>query len=250
MPEGFLFDLFGTLLVYGDMTAAWEDWLTALHRSLAGQGIRVSRAAFAAACEGIMSWPEPPGAGAGLTIYERRLFQLGGKLDTQLDAVALRHAAEASISAWQTHVALDPDAIPVLRALCQRGRLLGLVSNYDHPPHVHQLLRELELGDYFDPIVVSGDVGLKKPDPGILRYAMERMGLTSDQVAYVGDSEEDIQASLGAGVTPILIRRATSGDQRPVTDYGRTGSMGHSAGETASAIRVISTLAELVDLAS
>jgi hypothetical protein len=29
--QGVFFDLYGTLLIYGDMTAAWADWLSDLH---------------------------------------------------------------------------------------------------------------------------------------------------------------------------------------------------------------------------
>lgn len=245
MLEGILFDLFGTLLIYGDMAAAWEDWLAALHRFLAGRGFIVSHGDLAGACQGIMSWPEPPIADDGLTVYERRLRELGANLGIEMDAAALRGAAEASISAWQVHVTLDPDAIPVLRALGQRGPLVGLVSNFDHPPHVQQLLGELGLARFFGTILVSGDVGVKKPDPAILRLAMDQMGLHSERTAYVGDSDEDMQAALAAHVLPILIRRPTSGDQPPVIDYGRPGSTDLTVGRSASDTHVIASLRDL-----
>ena len=36
--NGIFFDLYGTLLVYGNMDVAWSDWLNALHEQLSGDG--------------------------------------------------------------------------------------------------------------------------------------------------------------------------------------------------------------------
>ena len=56
---------------------------------------------------------------------------------------------------------------------------LALISNFDHPPHVHRLLDELALRPFFDAVVVSGDVGVKKPDPAIFTRRWSRPGLAT-----------------------------------------------------------------------
>ena len=41
----------------------------------------------------------------------------------------------------------------------------------------------------FDTVVISGEVGVKKPDPAIFRIALDQTGLQPQDVAFVGDSE-------------------------------------------------------------
>ena len=36
--KGIFFDLYGTLMIYGDMVRAWEDWFSAIHESLVRHG--------------------------------------------------------------------------------------------------------------------------------------------------------------------------------------------------------------------
>jgi FMN phosphatase YigB (HAD superfamily) len=69
------------------------------------------------------------------------------------------------------------------------------------------VLKECGLGDAFDAIIVSAEVGVKKPDPEIFRIALERTGVEPGSVVHVGDSDEDVQGAIQAGIRPILIRR-------------------------------------------
>lgn len=55
--------------------------------------------------------------------------------------------------------------------------------------------------------MISEEVGVKKPDPQIFSYALARTGLQASEVIYVGDSEEDVEGALAAGIFPIRIIR-------------------------------------------
>jgi len=59
-------------------------------------------------------------------------------------------------------------------------------------------------GIFFD---LCGEVGVKKPDPNIFKPALSSTGLTPSEVAYVGDTDEDVEAVNAAGMMPILIKR-------------------------------------------
>jgi FMN phosphatase YigB (HAD superfamily) len=50
---------------------------------------------------------------------------------------------------------------------------------------------------FFTAIVISGEVGIRKPDPRIFHLALQRTGLQPEEVVYVGDTEEDIAGALG-----------------------------------------------------
>ena len=209
---GVLFDLYGTLLEYGDMEAAWRAWFDALHGTLCDGGPAIDRDTLAHECEGVLGEPEPAATGANLTLYERRLEVLCRRVDLAADHALLRRAAAATIRAWSEYVWLDPQAKPVLDALRERVRI-ALVSNFDHPPHIHRVLEETGLATYFDIVVISGEVGVKKPDPAILRLALEAAGLQAPETAYVGDAIEDMQAADAAGMRGVRIDRGRDGTE-------------------------------------
>jgi putative hydrolase of the HAD superfamily len=132
----------------------------------------------------------------------------------------LKETAYRAVNAWQAQVQLDPEAPAVLSALA-KTRTLALISNFDQPPHVHRILRETGLAAFFKTIVVSGEVGIKKPEPEIFRIALDRTGLRSDDVVYVGDTQEDVDGAKAAGIRPILIARPDDPKRPRILDYTR-----------------------------
>jgi len=80
------------------------------------------------------------------------------------------------------------DVAPCLRGLKARGFKLGIISNWDD--RLRPLLRALQLDGYFDSIVVSSEVGRRKPDREIFRAAARQLGTAAGAVLHVGDSQE------------------------------------------------------------
>jgi putative hydrolase of the HAD superfamily len=70
-------------------------------------------------------------------------------------------------------VQLYPDSLPAIRALREGGTRVALVSNcsFDTPP----LIERLELAREFDAIILSFEVGILKPDPGIYEAALSSL---------------------------------------------------------------------------
>jgi len=55
--------------------------------------------------------------------------------------------------------------------------------------------------DYIHDLVISQEVGIAKPNPGIFRYALERLGVQSHEVIMIGDSAtSDIKGANNAGI--------------------------------------------------
>lgn len=212
--EAVFFDLYGTLLVYGDMTAAWSAWLRALHEWLASLGVEVDLGELAGHCDGFFSRPAPMRLDNELTVYEGRLRDFVAELEVRTMAEDLRECARSTIGAWQQYVHLDPDALPVL-SLLSESHSLALITNFDHPPHVERILTETGLDTHFPVVVVSGEIGVKKPDPEIFEPAIRATGVPRERIAYVGDAPEDILAAHEAGMTPVRLQRDgdTEGDK-------------------------------------
>jgi putative hydrolase of the HAD superfamily len=246
MPlRGIFFDLYGTLLAYGDMRQAWDDWLATLHAGLESQGLTVDRAAFAIRCDRFFERAEPPDGADGSTPLDRRLRELCRTFGLFPGAAALREIGEAAAEAWQAHVTVDPEAGSILR-MFRGGRVLALVSNFDHPPHVRKVLSRHALAEAFGAIVVSAEVGFKKPDPRIFQVALARTGLRAEDVVHVGDAAEDVRGAIRAGIRPILIRRnGTHALDPPFDFHAEPVAQSRSSARPLDGVPVIARLSDL-----
>ena len=248
--RGVFLDLYGTLLCYGDVQAAWLDWIGAFYEGLTPHGLRMSPAEFSIQCDGFFTRPEPKSRNKTFTIYEARVDALCLDLGLDVPASDISKIADAAASAWHRYLHLDPECHAVMAELRTRCSL-ALVSNFDHPPYAERLLADLGLTDYFATVIISGAVGVKKPDPGIFRIALERTGLDANQVVHVGDTDEDVIGASAAGIQPILIARDSRPAQAAALDF-RAGADSSNASESrladSSHVLTIRSLSELPSL--
>jgi putative hydrolase of the HAD superfamily len=84
---------------------------------------------------------------------------------------------------------------------------LGLLTN--GPSDIQRLkLARTGLADCFDAVVVSGELGIGKPDPAVFREVLERLGAEPDSAVMVGDSwERDIVGAVGVGMSAVWVSR-------------------------------------------
>jgi len=83
---------------------------------------------------------------------------------------------------------------------------IGLVSNFTYAPVIHASLRKLGINQFFNAILVSDDVGWRKPHIKIFEEALRRVGALAEETVYVGDSpEEDIRGAKMAGMKTVFI---------------------------------------------
>jgi epoxide hydrolase-like predicted phosphatase len=57
--------------------------------------------------------------------------------------------------------------------------------------------------DLFDVVVLSGDLGIRKPDPRIYAVALERLGATPDRCVFVDDLGGNLKPAKALGMTTI-----------------------------------------------
>jgi putative hydrolase of the HAD superfamily len=62
--------------------------------------------------------------------------------------------------------------------------------------------------DLFDGVVISGEVGLHKPQPEIFRLGCERIGLAPEDCVFVDDLRENCEGAEAVGMTAVLHRGA------------------------------------------
>ena len=216
--KGIFFDLYGTLLIFHNMHEAWSKWFLKFYESLKKFGLKSSQNDVKGKLEGFFSRSDTPVQNDGLTLYERRIRRQCIDLGLELGKKEYQEIANTSVRTWHSYMILDPEVIPLLEKLNERYKL-ALVSNFDHPPHIYSVLSELNLKKYFQSIVISGEVGYKKPDPKIFTLALNYVRLHPHEVIHVGDTQADVEGANAAGVYSIHIKRD---DMILISDYKKS----------------------------
>ena len=109
---------------------------------------------------------------------------------------------------YNTHMhnytVLRPETIEVLEHLRPQYSL-GIISNGDSLEQ-HSKIAKVAVEKYFDLIIVSGDLGIHKPDPQIFQTAMNELQLEPSECMMVGDVfANDVVGALKAGMLPVWI---------------------------------------------
>lgn len=97
------------------------------------------------------------------------------------------------------------DAGPTLDALRARGIRTAILSNvgFDLRP----VLERSGLVDRFDVLVMSFELGVAKPRPGIFAHALERLEVGAHETLMVGDSWHDDAAAAALGIRTLILPR-------------------------------------------
>ena len=93
------------------------------------------------------------------------------------------------------------EMLTAVRRAREGGAPTGLVSNSWVMDHYTDELREL-----FDAVVISGEVGLHKPEPEIFELAARRVNRDPSDCVFVDDLRENCAGAEALGMTAILHR--------------------------------------------
>lgn len=114
-------------------------------------------------------------------------------------AVWIRAFAER----WPETIAGDiAESVAVLEALAFRGVPLFALTNWSAETF-HVARSRFGWLRHFHDILVSGEVGMKKPDAAIFRLMLDRIGVEPGTVLFIDDSAANVTASQALGLQTI-----------------------------------------------
>ena len=201
---GIGFDLFNTLITVD--APALEKGLYRLMRSLLKSGFAFDNVAFSQAYrEAALRFVEEARQD-GRETHNRfwisaALQSLGYHVPPDDPSIAV--GVDAYFSAFLEHCHLIPGTAEMLETLKARYRL-GLLSNFTHGPAARKIVDRVGLTAFFDVVLISGELGYRKPHPLVFRRLIECFEVNGSQVLYVGDDPEpDILGAERAGIQPV-----------------------------------------------
>ncbi|KAJ7953796.1 haloacid dehalogenase-like hydrolase domain-containing protein 3 [Quillaja saponaria] len=90
----------------------------------------------------------------------------------------------ANGDAWH----LPDQAYESITLLKDAGVKMAIVSNFD--TRLRKLLKDLNVLDLFDAVIISSEVGYEKPDPRIFQAALDQLNIVPGKAVHVGDDQE------------------------------------------------------------
>lgn len=221
MLRAVLFDWGGTL-----MSDEWSD-------EIALEGHTAGLAAL-----GRDGLPDAEAFTGYLREHEAELFPSAGEDEIDIAAVMsgsfrdqgveltdedVRLFLQGAHEAWSSHYVLADSTHALLEALRARGLKLALVSNTASPQWLLQPMLERQgIAERVDAIVLSSEVGKRKPHPAIFERALTELDVDASVALFVGDRlEADVLGASRIGMKTIqaVWFRADEGPAGVEPDY-------------------------------
>ena len=93
------------------------------------------------------------------------------------------------------------EALEVLEELRERRKYIGIITNM--PLYwARQVLRNIP---HVDISIISGEVGVRKPDPEIFRIFLERSGARPQDVLFVDDRLDNLETAAELGMNTAML---------------------------------------------
>lgn len=198
------FDLFNTLITMEPH--GLDEANTRLMQSLRQSGFTIEDDLFKQAYRAAYFWFLEKSRQSGRETHNR--FWISTALESQgydvpPDDPKIGAAVDAYFAAFSHFCFLLPGTLETL-AVLKKSYRLGLLSNFTHGPAARGIIEGLGLSEFFEVVLISGELGFRKPHPLVFDRLMEHLRLPKDQILFVGDDPDaDIAGAKHAGIQPV-----------------------------------------------
>ena len=136
-------------------------------------------------------------------VYRDTWHSAGMKLSDDL----LHEILDSEQQVWDRSVRVDPDTHQVLDWLRVQGIRRGICSNAPFPPELmRRQMSSKGIAQMVDAIVLSSEVGKRKPSPELYRAALDAIGTKAERTVFVGDRlREDYEGPRSVGMRAIIV---------------------------------------------
>lgn len=141
---------------------------------------------------------------------QKRAAVKEGKTDEEF---WLKYAAEHDVwlpEDWTTSfhqvmkqaIGVNSQMYELVNELKTRNMPIALLSNIDE--RLGKIIRDFGLYEPFEPCLLSYQLGLEKPDPQIYQVLLKEMNLPAEDIIFIDDRAENIEAAKHLGLDAIL----------------------------------------------
>jgi putative hydrolase of the HAD superfamily len=198
------FDLFNTLIVIeaDTLVRAMERMIKSLKNSGFSIDEETYKHDYKDAASLYVARSRNDGIETHNSIWVSHVFNSYG-MEIRPDDERISIAVDEYFMAFYDSVSLIPDTLETLSIL-KEEYALGLLSNFTHAPAAREILRRTKLESFFDTIIISGEVGFRKPHLNVFNELARGLGVKNEYILFTGDDPEpDIHGASRAGMRPV-----------------------------------------------
>jgi putative hydrolase of the HAD superfamily len=142
----------------------------------------------------------------------------------------------------------------ILQWLKDRNMHTGLICNTGLTPGfaLRRLLMQYNVNEYFDHMVFSDEIGIRKPDPAVFRLAAKKLKTKPAHIVHIGDNLKlDVWGAKNAGYKAIHLRsqegheKKAENNPKSLLALSRNTGMTHNT-PNAKPDKTISSLAQAI----
>jgi len=206
MIDTIYFDNWNTLVKAPDLMRRGGS-TERFHKYLVGLGVELPFGLFAEAYRAIERRHrlEADADGYRELDYEKQIETTLTDLEVENAETLAKGAWKAYLSEWPRQTEFFPETLDVLESL--RGRYkLGVITNYMDSQTCQQVFDKLGYRETFDALVVSAEVGYRKPSKVIFEQALKETGSRPENCVMAGDLyEADVVGANNSGMKSVLV---------------------------------------------
>lgn len=202
---------FGGTLASGGLD--WEPYHESIRNYLFNNGYNIEMLDLKKALRSTLAELEKYRATGKERKFEEVYSVFLGKLGVLYDDEMLERLHDNFKVHYRTN--FYPCVETLLRELSTKYKLAMISNTMSDQPRL--LLQESEMDQYFDLLICSRDLGVRKPNPEIFKIVLEKIKAKPSETIHVGDSvEADMYGARDSGITGVWIKTPT---QPPWSGY-------------------------------
>jgi len=209
--RGVIFDLGSTLIDFkGDYATVIQTSIAILADHLIGHGLALQRSDFIEAFRQALHEYHTRRDKNHIEVTTFSILNdvLQRQTGSTPEDALLRDGLTAMYAVSEAYWVPKAAMTTVLDQLASAGYRLGLLSNAGDEANVQRLIDKIGIRHYFDPILISASLGIRKPDPRPMELILKQWGFPASEVVMVGDLlEADILGAQRAGIHQIWLRQ-------------------------------------------
>ena len=220
MLKGAVFDLGETLM---DLTVSWEqvrEWrIKAIYEAFTERGANLE---LGDVKREYLRLHEEESEYAARTLEEIEIQQSFNNLFDRLGVEArqrppneelVKRFFAAEMESWM----LFHGVVEMLQKVRALRLKMGLLSNARNDWAVREIMNQLELTKFFDGILTSAAIGIRKPRPEPFRQILELLGVQATEAVMIGNSmEADVAGAQPLGIRTIRVKFDDNVDEMPM----------------------------------
>ena len=150
---------------------------------------------------------------------DRRFEALLSKLGRRFDEALVRSLTAAHMAVLRDAVSVPEHHEAILASLAV-DYPLALCSNFSHSETARQILDEARFSTHFETLVISDEVGIRKPRAEIFSEVARRLGVPPREILHVGDNlEADVGGAAEAGMRTVWLTRTVADPEKALAEF-------------------------------